>query len=258
MERIHHAQFLFSAMPTDPKLYALAFAAHPDDVEITCGGTMLLLHRQGFATGVCDLTEGEMGTRGSRELRRKEAAAAAKVMGYTVRENLKIPDTNVAPTRANLLKVISVIRAYRPDIVFLNPPLDRHPDHQHTSQLVSEACFYAGLRKLVTKRHGKVQEPHRPKHKLYYIQNTFLTPDIIVDVSDVFEESRKGIHAFGSQFHNDNVKPSEPETHISRRNFLTSLDARAKLFGELIGVGYGEGFLYKDILGVKNLADVFK
>ncbi|MCS7013285.1 MAG: bacillithiol biosynthesis deacetylase BshB1 [Chloroherpetonaceae bacterium] len=239
---------------TEP-IYALAFGAHPDDVEISCAATMLKLHREGKSVVVCDLTEGEMGTRGSRKQRRKEAHAAAQILGYRERINLNLGDTRFLNSRENLLKLIAVIRRYRPTVVFAPQPVERHPDHERAAKLVADACFYAGLLKIKTKESGKVQARHRPKFLFHYLQDRFTLPSFIVDVSETFEESRQGVLAFKSQFFNPASK--EPETHISRKEFLESLEARAKYFGELIGARYGEGFLYGNILPVRCFSAVF-
>lgn len=236
-------------------IYALAFGAHPDDIEISCSGTMLKLGREGKRVAVCDLTEGEMGTRGTRTLRRKEALDAARHLGYAERINLNLGDTRFENSRQNLLKVIGVIRRYRPTVVFAPQPIERHPDHERAAKLIADACFYSGLLKIKTKDNGKTQERHRPKFLLYYLQDRFIAPSFIVDVSDTFEESRKGLMAFKSQFYDP--KSKEPESHISRKEFLDALEARAKYFGELIGARYGEGFLCANILPVKTFSSVF-
>lgn len=236
-------------------VYAVAFGAHPDDVEISCAATMLKLKMEGKSVVVCDLTEGEMGTRGSRQMRRKEAQAAAQVLGYQDRINLNLGDTRFLYSRENLLKIISVIRRYRPTVVFAPQPIERHPDHERAAKLIADACFYAGLLKLKTKLNGRTQARHRPKFLFHYLQDRFTPPSFIVDVSDTFEASRQGILAFKSQFFNPLSK--EPETYISRKEFLEALEARAKYFGELIGARYGEGFLYANILPVRRFSDVF-
>ncbi len=236
-------------------IYALAFGAHPDDIEIACSATMLKLRQEGKLVVACDLTEGEMGSRGTRTLRRKEAAEAAQHLGYTERINLNLGDTRFENSHENLLKVIRILRRYRPTVVFAPQPIERHPDHERAARLITDACFYSGLVKIKTKDNGKIQERHRPKYLLYYLQDRFMLPSFIVDVSDTFEASRKAVMAFKSQFYDPNSK--EPETHISRKEFLEALDARAKYFGELIGARYGEGFVYASILPVKHFSSVF-
>ncbi|MCS6989597.1 MAG: bacillithiol biosynthesis deacetylase BshB1 [Chloroherpetonaceae bacterium] len=242
--------------PRSNPVYALAFGAHPDDVELACAATMLKLRREGKSVAICDLTEGEMGTRGSREIRRKEAHEAAKILGLAERLNLNLGDTTFQLDAETRDKVISVIRYFKPVVVFATQPEERHPDHMRASRLVAEACFYAGLRKVQTQWNGASQEAHRPKHLLYYIQDRFANPDVILDVSDTFEESRKAILAYKSQFYDPNSK--EPETFISRKEFLEGLDAKARVFGEMIGVKYGEGFLIHRHLGIGTFSDVFR
>lgn len=236
-------------------VYALAFGAHPDDVELSCGATLLKIAREGKSVAVCDLTEGEMGTRGTVAIRRKEAAAASKALGYSHRLTLNLGDSKLGVSRPNLLKVIGVIRRFQPAVVFAPPPRERHPDHEAASALVQKACFFSGLLKIRTAHGGKKQAPHRPAHLFYYLQNTPEMPDMIVDVSDTFTESRKGLLAFESQFFNPNS--SEPETHLTRKEFLTGYEARAHHFGEMIGARYGEGFLTTRLLGIKNFSGFF-
>lgn len=238
-----------------PEVYALAFGAHPDDVELSCGATLLKLRKEGHRVAVCDLTEGELGTRGSRSERRREAKAAAEVMGYTDRINLNLGDGNIEHSQDNLLSVICIIRHFRPTLVLTSPPEERHPDHEHASRLVKEAVFYAGLQNIKTTYKGRTQAAHRPKHLLYYIQHLHIEPSFVVDVSETFEASRQGVLAFKSQFYRPDAK--EPETRISRADFLPSLEARARYFGEKTGVKYGEGFIYPRMLGVSNLSALF-
>ncbi|NTV46068.1 MAG: bacillithiol biosynthesis deacetylase BshB1 [Chlorobiales bacterium] len=238
-----------------PEVYSLAFGAHPDDVELSCGATLLKLQKEGHAVAVCDLTEGELGTRGTRTERRREAKAAAEAMGYVDRINLNLGDGNIEHRHDNLLAVICMIRHFRPTLVLASPPEERHPDHEHASRLVKEAFFYAGLQNIKTSYKGRTQAAHRPSHLLYYLQHLNITPSFVVDVSETFEAARQGIYAFKSQFYRPDSK--EPETHISRADFLTGLDARARYFGEQIGVKYGEGFLYPRTLGISNLSGLF-
>lgn len=238
-----------------PEVYALAFGAHPDDVELSCGATLLKIQKEGYSVAVCDMTEGELGTRGSRAERRREAKAAAEVMGYVDRINLNLGDGNIEHNKDNLLAVICMIRHFRPTLVLTNPPEERHPDHEHTSRLVKEAVFYSGLQNIKTSYKGRTQAAHRPSHLLYYLQNLNTKPSFVVDVTETFEASRKGILAFKSQFYQPDS--TEPETHISRPEFLTGLEARARYFGEQIGVKYGEGFLYPRTLGISNLSGLF-
>jgi bacillithiol biosynthesis deacetylase BshB1 len=240
---------------TEP-IYALAFGAHPDDVELACAATMLKLHREKKSVAICDLTEGEKGTRGTRAIRQREAKEAANLLGVAERMNLNLGDTTFENNIENREKLISVIRYFKPVVVFATQPEERHPDHIRASQMITEACFYAGLRKIQTQWKGKAQEAHRPKYLLYYIQDRFTEPDFILDVSDTYEDSRNAILAYKSQFYNPDS--TEPETFISRKEFLEGLDAKARVFGEMIGVKYGEGFLVHRHLGIATFSDVFR
>lgn len=238
------------------RLYALAFGAHPDDVELACGATLLKIIGEGFPVAVCDLTKGEMGTLGTPDIRRKEAAKAAEVMHYSSRTTLDLGDSKLFYSEENLAEIITVIRHCRPDVVFANPPQERHPDHVKASKLVTDAVYYAGLRQLETVMNGRKQQPHRPGHLLYYIQFTHLEPDVIVDVSETFAKSREGVLAFGSQFYREGDH-EEPSTLINRKEFLTGLEARARYFGEQIGAMYGEGFLLPSKLAIRQFSGAF-
>ena len=237
-------------------VYALAFGAHPDDVELSCGATLLKIMSEGESVAVCDLTRGEMGTHGTPETRKKEAATATSLMGYQSRTTLDLGDSKLFHNEENIAEIIKVIRKFRPTVVFANPPDERHPDHIKASRLVTDACYYAGLQQLTTNINGKIQEPHRPKHLLYYIQFKHLEPHIIVDISKTFEASRKGMLAFGTQFYQEG-KEEEPKTLIKRREFLTGLEARARYFGEQIGTLYGDGFRLSGTLGISSFTQVF-
>jgi bacillithiol biosynthesis deacetylase BshB1 len=242
--------------PQPDKVYALAFGAHPDDVELACGATLLKIIDEGYRVAVCDLTHGEMGTLGTPETRRTEAELAWKRMGYASREMLDLGDSELFYNQENLNKIIRIVRKYRPETVFCNPPDERHPDHMKASRLVYDACFYAGLRKIETTLDGDIQLPHRPRHLLYYIQFKQTDPDIVVDVSSTFDRSRSGVEAFGSQFHRDE-KSDQPVTMINRKEFLPGLEARARSLGEQIGAMYGEGFLLSGMLGIENFSGMF-
>jgi len=237
-------------------IYALAFGAHPDDVELSCGATLLKIMSEGKSVAVCDLTRGEMGTHGTPETRKKEAATATSLMGYQSRDTLDLGDSKLFHNEENVAEIIKVIRRFRPTVVFSNPPDERHPDHIKASRLVTDACYYAGLQQLTTTIKGRSQEPHRPKHLLYYIQFKHLEPDIIVDISSTFAASRKGVLAFGTQFYKEGTE-EEPDTLIKRREFLTGLEARARYFGEQIGTLYGEGFRLSSTLGITSFTKVF-
>jgi bacillithiol biosynthesis deacetylase BshB1 len=226
------------------KLDYLAFAAHPDDVELAMGGTMAVLAAQGKSIGICDLTRGEMGTRGSTDQRKKESVKASEILGLSVRENLGLPDAGLKNTREFQLPVIQIIRKYRPDIVFINAPDDRHPDHGHAAELLIDALFFSGLRKLETfDDAGKAQEVWRPHHTFHYMQDRPFEPSIIIDVSDYFEHRLDSILAYESQF-NAKTSSEEPQTYISSPAFFEQIKARARVLGHQIGCEYGEGFLY--------------
>jgi len=236
-------------------VYALAFGAHPDDVELSCGATLLKIIREGRSAAVCDLTKGELGTLGSAETRKNESEHAREIMGYSQRITLDLGDGKLWYNEKNLNAVISVIRRFRPTVVFANPTEERHPDHIKASRLIADAVYYAGLKQLITlDETGKVQEPHRPPHLFHYLQFRHIEPDIIIDVSDTFQASRAGVLAFGSQFYREG---SEPETLISRKEFLTGLEARARYFGEQIGTMYGEGLLTTRTPGIRNFTGLF-
>lgn len=236
------------------KVYALAFGAHPDDVELACGATLLKIMREGKRVAVCDLTKGELSTLGTTETRRIEAEKAAETMGYSNRTTLDLGDGKLLYTEENLLAIIRVIRRFKPDVVFANPPDERHPDHIKASKLVTEAVYYAGLRQLVTEEQGRIQDAFRPANLFYYLQFKHLDPDIIVDVSETFLPSRNGILSFRSQFHREGI---EPKTLISRKEFLTGLEARARYLGEQIGVLYGEGLLTTKTPAIRSFTGTF-
>ncbi|MDP8305374.1 MAG: bacillithiol biosynthesis deacetylase BshB1 [Candidatus Chlorobium antarcticum] len=241
---------------TPEKVYALAFGAHPDDVELSIGATLLKIMGEGHRAAVCDLTRGEMGTSGTPESRKNEAAEAARIMGYSARTTLDLGDSRLFYNEENLHTLIRVIRRFRPFIVFANPPEERHPDHPKASRLVTDAVYYAGLRQIETLHEGRAQEAWRPQHLFYYIQYRQLTPDLIVDVSNTFEASRKGIRAFTSQFWQEG-EVTEPATLIKRKEFLSSLEARARSLGEQIGTLYGEGLLTPSTTAISSFTATF-
>lgn len=238
------------------KLDVLAFGVHPDDVELSCSGVLLVEKKNGKKTGIVDLTEGELGTRGTAETRKQEAADAAKILGVDVRENLKLEDGFFKNDRESQLKLIRVIRTFRPDIVLCNAPEDRHPDHGRSAALVSDACFLSGLVKISTTDEGLEQSPWRPKYVLHYIQDRYLKPDFVIDVSDVFEKKLDAIKAFKTQFHNPDI--DGPQTYISTPDFLDSVIYRYKMFGKMIGVKYAEGFISAKTVGLKNFDALIK
>ena len=235
------------------KVDILAFAAHPDDVEISCSGTIMKHVQMGYKVAIVDLTEGELGTRGSAETRRIEAANASKIMGISERENLGMGDCFFEPTEKNKKKIISVIRKYQPKLIIANSIKDRHPDHAKASSLVSEACFLSGLPKIKTELNGSVQNPWRPEAVYHYIQDYYIEPDFIVDISQHIEAKIKAIKAYKTQFYDPNNK--EPETPISREDFFEFIKARAKNFGRLITTEYAEGFTVEVPLKVKDVIE---
>ncbi|MGN8071831.1 bacillithiol biosynthesis deacetylase BshB1 [Mucilaginibacter sp. SG564] len=235
------------------KLDILVLSVHPDDAELGCSGTILKHIALGKKVGIVDLTRGELGTRGSAEIRDQEAAASAKILGLTIRENLSLPDGFFENTREYQLKVIAVIRKYQPSIVITNAYHDRHPDHGRANQLVETAAFLAGLRKIETQGADDVlQEAWRPDLVLHFIQDNYIKPDILIDVTEYWDKKIESIHAFGSQFHNPEWE-AEPQTYISSPEFINVVAARAMEFGKSIGVKYAEGFTSRKILGVDNL-----
>ncbi|MCX2741785.1 bacillithiol biosynthesis deacetylase BshB1 [Pontibacter anaerobius] len=237
------------------KLDILAFASHPDDVELGCAGTLITHVEAGLKVGIVDLTEGELGTRGTPETRKQEAIDAAKVMGIPVRENLAFADGFFLNDREHQLKVIEMLRKYKPDIVIANALHDRHPDHGRGSALVSESCFKSGLKMVKTKdADGVDQEAWRPKAVYHYIQDRPITPDFVVDVTPYWEKKMEAIRAFKSQFYNPD--DTSPNTYISSPEFLSFVEARAKELGHTIGVTYGEGFTKERQIGVKNMFDL--
>ena len=233
------------------KLDILAFGAHPDDVELGCGATIAKEVSLGKKVGIVDLTRGELGSRGSADLRDEEAAIAAKILGISVRENLRFADGFFANDKTHQLQIIKMIRKYQPEIVLCNPVDDRHIDHPKASNLVSDACFLSGLIKIETELEGQQQEKWRPKQVYHYLQWKSSTPDFVVNVSDFMEVKIKAVLAYGSQFYNPRSK--EPETPISSENFTDSVQYRAKDLGRLIGVEYAEGFTAERYVAVENL-----
>jgi bacillithiol biosynthesis deacetylase BshB1 len=233
------------------KLDILVFASHPDDAELSCSGTIALHVAKGKKVGVVDLTRGELGTRGSIELRDKEALSASKILGLKVRENLELADGFFQINKESLLKVANCIRKYQPEIILANAVNDRHPDHGKGAKLVEEACFYSGVKRVVT---VNAFAPWRPAALYHYIQSNYIEPDFVVDISNFWHIKEKSIRAFKSQFYDPNSK--EPETYISKPGFLEFLMSRSKMWGQAIGVKYGEGFTVNRKIGIKNLFDL--
>lgn len=239
------------------KLYVLAFGVHPDDVELSCSGTLINEVKKGNAAGVVDLTQGELGTRGTIETRKKEASDAAAIMGLSIRENLCMRDGFFKNDEEHQLKVIRAIRKYQPEIILANVLDDRHPDHGRAGHLLRESCFLAGLSKIETfDDEGKPQQRWRPKQVLHYIQDRFFEPNLIVDISDVFEQRMEAIKAYATQFHVNEDSFSGTQTYISTPDFAESLIARARLMGKRIGVKYGEGFISQKSIGIRGLGDL--
>ncbi len=228
----------------------LAFGVHPDDVELGCSGTLITAAAQGKKVAVIDLTRGELGTRGTAETRHVEAAKAAEVMGIHARENLAMADGFFQKDEANTRKVIVAIRKYKPEIVLCNAPEDRHPDHGRSSELVADAAFLSGLRKIKTEYEGKEQEHWRPSYVFHYIQDRYLKPDFLFDISDAYEQKIKAVLCYTTQFNTTDA--SEPATYISNPDFLDVIKARALMFGKRIGVKYAEGYLTTKMIGVKS------
>ena len=239
------------------KLDILVLAAHPDDAELGCGGTILKHIAKGCKVGIVDLTRGELGTRGTADIREKEAEAAENILGLTVRENLSIPDGFFENTREYQLKVIVAIRKYQPDIIITNAYHDRHPDHGRANQLVEAAAFLSGLIKIETlDADGNPQQAWRPKQVLHFIQDNYIKPDVVIDVTDYWDKKMASIFAYGSQFHNPDWNGDEPQTYISSPQFTAVVEGRGREFGKAIGVKFAEGFTSRKILGVDSLTDL--
>jgi N-acetylglucosamine malate deacetylase 1 len=237
------------------KINILAFAAHPDDAELACSGILMHHKLLGKTTGIIDITQGELGSRGTIATRAAEAKKSSAILKLDARENLKMPDGFFENNKANKLKIIQKIRQYQPDVVLINAPHDRHPDHGKAAKMVQEACFLSGLLKISTTYKGKAQAHWRPKRMYHYIQDTFIEPDIIVDISDSFEAKIASIQCFTTQFYNKDGKG--PETYISSDGFLEAVSARSINLGRRIGVKYGEGLLKCEAsLGLNNLFDL--
>lgn len=236
------------------KLDILAFAAHPDDVELSCAGTLLKHIAEGQTVGIIDLTQGELGSRGSAELRLQEAEKSRQILGVSVRENLGMADGFFAIDKEHKLRILEMVRKYRPQIVLANSIHDRHPDHGRAAQLVSEACFLSGLSKVETTVDGQHQEAWRPSVVYHYIQDRYIRPDVVFDVTPYFETKLASIKAYSSQFYDP--QSDAPETPISRSDFFEFLRGRAKEFGRPIGVEYAEGFTAERYVGARLFFDL--
>lgn len=235
-------------------LDVLVFAAHPDDAEISMGGTIAKLTSKNFKVGIIDLSKGELGTRGSSEIRKKEADRASDILKITLRENLGFKDGSLKFNNDYLKIIISKIRKYQPKILFAPYFNDRHPDHIGTSQLIKEAMFFSGLPKIETEENDKLQIPFRPQKLFYYMQTYEFEPSFIIDISETFETKMKSIFAYDTQFHNPESR--EPETFISNPRFTNFIEARAKYYGFKIGKDYGEGFYCEEKIEL-SINDLF-
>lgn len=232
------------------KVDILAIGAHPDDVELGCGGTLAKLISEGKTVAVIDLTQGELGTRGTNVTRAEEAAESTRIMGYVSRENLKMKDGFLVNSEDYQMQIVKMIRKYQPEMVFANSIDDRHPDHAKASKLVSDACFLSGLVKIETSLDNESQKAWRPKHIFNYIQWKHITPAFVVDVSDFMEKKIEACLAYKTQFYDPNS--TEPMTPIASKDFLESLTYRAQDLGRLAGVDYAEGFTTEKLIALKN------
>lgn len=233
------------------KLDILAIGPHPDDVELSCGGTIIKLVKQGRSVGILDLTQGELGTRGDRKTRAREAEAAAEIMGVAHRENLKLPDGNIEARMESRLRLVRVLRTLRPEVILFPYPVDRHPDHERAHVLCREAWFSAGLQKVRTSAGGRAQEPFRPRAYFHFMQWYEFTPSFIVDVSAEYDQRMETMRAYRSQFHDPASK--EPGTILSTPDFLEMVRTRLEYYGDRIGRKYGEPFFSPASVEVKDL-----
>lgn len=236
------------------KLDILVLAAHPDDAELGCGGTIAKQVALGNKVGIIDFTRGELGTRGTVQTRDQEAKDSAQILGISIRENLNFRDGFFKNDEEHQREVIRIIRKYRPEIVLANATYDRHPDHGKGAGLSFEACFYSGLAKIETNDNGVNQRAWRPKHVYHFIQSQYIQPDFVVDVSDFWETKMKSIWAYKTQFHNSDS--NEPETFISSPTFIKFLESRAQELGHAIGATYGEGFTVRRVIGVNDIFSI--
>jgi N-acetylglucosamine malate deacetylase 1 len=237
------------------KLDILALGAHPDDVEMSCTGTLLAAMAVGKKVGIVDFTRGELGTRGTPEIRAAEAAASNKILGIDIRENLGMPDGFFRNDREHQLPLIAAIRSYRPEVVLANAITDRHPDHGRAAQLAIDACFLAGLRMIETLgEDGRPQEAWRPKNVYHYIQDRQLPPAFVVDITPYWAKKWEAIQAFKTQFFNPDL--DAPQTYLSSQAFGRFMEARAREFGHIIGVEFGEGFTVARPVGVREVGDL--
>lgn len=236
------------------KVDILAIGAHPDDVELGCGGTIAKMISEGKTVAIIDLTKGELGTRGTDETRKEEAADAAKILGISARENLEMKDGFLQNSEEYQMRIVKMIRKYQPEIVLANATDDRHPDHAKAAKLVSDACFLSGLKKIETALDGKNQEFWRPKHVFHFIQWKEIEPDFVIDISDFMEKKIEACMAYKTQFYNPESK--EPVTPIATKDFLESLTYRAQNLGRLSGCSYAEGFTAEKMIALKNFEGI--
>ena len=236
------------------KVDILAIGAHPDDVELGCGGTIAKMISEGKTVAIIDLTKGELGTRGTDKTRKQEAADAAKILGISARENLEMKDGFLQNSEEYQMRIVKMIRKYRPEIVLANATDDLHPDHAKAAKLVSDACFLSGLKKIETALDGKNQEFWRPKHVFHFIQWKEIEPDFVIDISDFMEKKIEACMAYKTQFYNPESK--EPVTPIATKDFLESLTYRAQNLGRLSGCTYAEGFTAEKMIALKNFEGI--
>ena len=239
------------------KLDILVITAHPDDAELGAGGTIINEVNRGKKVGILDLTRGEMGTRGTAETRAEEAEAARNILGVSTRDNVGLPDGFLENIRDYQMRIIPFIRRYKPEIVLANAMHDRHPDHGKGGKLIADSCFLSGLRALETKyENNEIQAAWRPKSVYHLIQDRYIEPNFVVDVSEVWDRKMEAIKAYKTQFDSP-VDSAEPQTPISTPDFIYFLEARAREYGRTIGVRFGEGFTSESGVGVKSLFDLF-
>lgn len=236
------------------KLDILVLAAHPDDAELSCSGSILAHVALGLKVGIVDLTKGELGTRGTPEIRANEAKAASEILGLSARENLSLPDGYLTNDTPSQLKIVQAIRKYRPEVLWSNAMADRHPNHGTGAVLAEDAYFLSGLRKIETFENEELQDAWRPRKHFHYIQDRYIKPDIVVDISAHWEGKLNSIKAYKSQFFNPDS--GEPDTYISSKSFWDFLEARSREMGHAIGVEFGEGFTSTSQLGTSNLMDI--
>ncbi len=238
------------------KLDILAFGVHPDDAELGCSGTLMAAIAEGKKVGIVDLTRGELGTRGTVESRLIEATNAAKIMGISIRENLGMDDGFFQNDELNQRKVIEVLRKYQPNIVLANAFEDRHPDHGKSAKLVADAAFLSGLRKIETIHNGLNQAIWKPSYVFHYIQDRFIQPSFVLDITPYFDKKMEAILAYNTQFFNPDL--NEPQTYISSAQFLETIQARALMLGKRIGVKYAEGYSTEKTIGIKSFDAVIQ